>query len=153
MKLILGLVVVIISTTLGYTFSTKYKLKRLYYTSFYNFNKLLKNEVSFTKKTIIEIIDNIKESNIFYDNLKNIFNIKNYKLENKNLNNDEIIFLYDYVERIGQTDPKTELDYLSSIELVLKENMDEAISIEKKYKPLCIKMGFLLGLIIFILIV
>ena len=153
MKIILGIIVVIFSTCLGYIFSTKYKLKSIYYTSFYNFNKLLKNEVSFTKKTIIEIIDSIKESNIFYDNLKNIFKIKNYKIENKSLNNDEIEFLHSYIDRIGQTEAKTELDYLSSIELVLKEKMDEVVAIEKKYKPLCIKMGFLLGLIIFVLIV
>ena len=63
------------------------------------------------------------------------------------------IFIYEYANRIGQTEAKTEIDYLSSIEVVIKEKMDEAIKQEKKYKPLCIKMGFLIGLIVFVIIV
>lgn len=151
MKIIFGLFLIALSTYFGYYLSIKYKTKKDFYIAFYDFNKKLKNEVLFTKKTIYEIIDK-PLNNDFYELLKNRLSDNSFISDKLKLTDDELDFFYDYADRIGQTETKTEIDYLSSIETVLKDKMNNAINEEKKYKTLFIKMGFLIGLILFVLI-
>lgn len=153
MKIIIGFVFITASTLIGYYFSGKYRFRKSFYTDFYNFNKTMENEVAFTKKTIEKIIENSNVDSCFYKNLIKIIHNENKDLTLKGLNDDEKDFFINYSQQIGKKESKTELAYLSSMETFIKDKMKIAVEEEKKYKTLYIKIGFLIGLVGFVLII
>ena len=54
MKIFLGLILLLLSTFLGYLLSSKYTKILEFYKEFISFNKKLITEVSFSQKTIIQ---------------------------------------------------------------------------------------------------
>ena len=58
----------------------------------------------------------------------------------------------DFIEKIGKSDGKTQLDYLNNIEKSILSEYDKSCKNEEKYKKLYIKMGFLVGLVLLILV-
>ena len=152
MKLILGVLLLIISTFIGYIFSEKYKKRKNYYQNFRLFNSRLKNELIFTKKSILELID-LKEFDDFIINLNNYFNNVNIEeLSLPYLNNEEINFFYDYAKRIGSGDKDSQLQYVNEIDVEISKRFIDAEEKEKKYKALYVKIGFLIGLILLIIV-
>ena len=65
---------------------------------------------------------------------------------------EEKDFFTDYVRRIGQGDKKSQPDYLEAAEAKINGYIAAAEEADKKYRPLCIKLGFLFGLIILIIL-
>ncbi|MBQ8197617.1 MAG: stage III sporulation protein AB [Clostridia bacterium] len=160
MKIIFGFISIIICTFLGYKFSLKYSGKKKYYESFYNFNKLMQTEVRFKQATLKETLKNINENDDFYVILKDCF-VSNIKfdelLKEKNkkikyLTKDDVDYLQTYVNNLGTTDLDTQSRFLDVADKVLIEKNTKANKDENKYKTLCLKIGFLIGLMIFIII-
>jgi len=160
MKIIFGFISIIICTFVGYKFSLKYSGKKKYYESFYNFNKLMQTEVRFKQATLKETLKNINEKDDFYVILKDclVSNInfeellkeKNKKI--KYLTKEDVDYLQTYVNNLGTTDLDTQSRFLDVADKVLIEKNTKANKDENKYKTLCLKIGFLIGLIIFIII-
>ena len=69
------------------------------------------------------------------------------------LDDDEIELMRSYLENIGKTDPSSQLNYLSSSVEKIDQKLKNAEKNEKNYKSLYIKLGFLCGVVIFILII
>lgn len=155
MKIFIGVLLIIFSTILGYALSQKYTKIKKFYHSFDSFNKLLKTEIAFSQKTIKEIVNQKKVDNddflinfVAYLEDKEKFNLKiSY------ISSDERNFVIDYYENIGKTEKSSQLDFLKKTEESLSVYHKNAVDLEKKYKSLYIKLGFLIGLIIFILII
>ena len=57
------------------------------------------------------------------------------------------------MENIGALDKKTQLEFLSSCDAEIKEKVDKCEINAKKYKSLCVKLGFLIGLIGMIILI
>lgn len=153
MKIILGIILVGLCVYLGYFFSSKYIDKRKFYEDFWNFNKKIKNEVSFSQKTINKMIDEQGEKTLFYQTFENEFNEKSEKNDKiKFLSKNEKEFFREYVSMIGKSDNASQISYIDSSDTRIKELLDESSENEKKYKSLYIKLGFLLGVILFIAI-
>ncbi len=151
MKLILGLLLLIISTFISYILSDKFKKRRVYYQNFRLFNSKLKNELVFTKKSIVELIDK-KSCDDFMMNLNNYYQSGSEHSTFTFLKNDEIDFFYDYVKTIGNGDEVSQLEYVNAMDIEINKFLLEAEQNEKKYKTLYIKIGFLIGLILLIII-
>ena len=155
MKIFLGILVIIFSTFIGYVLSKKYTKLKNFYCNFDNFNKMLKTEIAFSQKTLKEIIDEkYSINNDFLNNFKlYLENKENFCLNINYLSSDEKAFLLEYFENIGKTEKGSQLEFLKKAEERLSTFYKNAIELDKKYKTLYIKLGFLIGLIIFILII
>ncbi len=161
MNIILGFIALAACTFVGYLYSTKYSSKKNFYQSFVFFNSRLLSEVSFAKKPIIAILAEKDDKNDnFYNILKERF--KNNEMTNstqneyleklKFLSQDEKNVVYEYLGNIGGSDRASQLLYLQTVEKQIKERLLESTEEEKKYKSLYVKMGFLIGLAVFIII-
>lgn len=155
MNLFFGLIALIFSVIISVFLSRKYVDRSNYYNSFYNFNKSLKNEVAFTHKTILGVVNsNIKSNDYFYKRLKAKFIDKEILKEKPSfITKEEIEYLDNYLEVIGGSDVKTQLSILDKTEETLSDNLNKSKLDEKRYKSLYIKIGVLIGLLLFVLII
>ena len=71
----------------------------------------------------------------------------------KYLNADESAFLHEYAATLGRGDYETENKKANVSLEKIKERKEKSVDDEKKYKPLLIKLGFLFGAIVFILLI
>lgn len=155
MKIFLGLAIVILSTFLGYCFSVKYKERKDFYSGFSSFNKMFLSEVQFGKKTLPQIVaDSENDTGTFNIILRGV--LSDEKPERKSLkylDEDEYSFLISYVGNMGRTDVVSQTELLKRAEVYLSDKKVKCEAEEKKYKTLYIKIGFLLGLTGFVLII
>ncbi len=159
MNVVLGFVALIACTLIGYLYSVKYSNKKVFYQSFSFFNSRLLTEVSFSKKSLIALLNEKNNKNDFYAILNERF-VNNNKVFDKieclerlkYLSLDEKSVVYDYISNVGGSDKTSQMQYLQAMDKQLKERLDIAIKEDSKYKSLCIKMGFLIGLAIFIIV-
>lgn len=152
LKYLIGAVLLILSVFAGYVFSYKYYERLKFYESFCEFNKRFKTAVSFSFRSFSAVTE---------DCGKNKFTeaLSEYKADKRKnngalqfLNEEERAYFWNYAENIGTTDRKTQLNMLEEAEKTVCEKYKKCENDYKKYKPIYIKLGFLFGLIIFILI-
>lgn len=150
MRIVFGIVLLALSVVAGYLFSLKYRERLEFFTGFSEFNRLMKNAVSFSSESVGDVLKN--RTGTFYD----CFN--GYKAESgenfqlpKFLTDEERSSFCNYVKAIGLTDKITQLDFISEYENSLSAKLSSTEAEYKKYKPLFVKLGFLFGLILFIL--
>ena len=152
MKILLGLIAIIISTYVGYIASSKHVKKKKFYDSFNEFNKRLINEVAFSQKSLIDILNEFDNQSDFYLIFSRFFYKQKFELNMNYLSNDDKIFIKTYLSNIGASDKKTQLNFLNEISVQIKKNYDITCENYKKYKTVYIKIGILIGLIIFIIL-
>ena len=81
---------------------------------------------------------------------ENIFN--NSEIENNYLTDSDKSLFFNYIKILGKSDSESQIEYVNSLEEILKNNLNISIENERKYKTLYLKLGFLTGLLVFILI-
>lgn len=149
----------VITAFIGYLISAKYSSERDFWKTFVFTHKRIKNEVAFSQKPIPEILsvgnseDKSENSDIFSLAVKNYINGEETPVKVKFLTAEQNEFFSDYLSNLGKTDKKSQLDFLNSAEERLyyyEKKSDERC---KRYRPLFVKLGFLFGLILFILLV
>ena len=69
------------------------------------------------------------------------------------LKEEEKIFLYDYFQMLGKGDSISQKTYFSSVQQTLSKWKESSNQEGKKYEDLYIKLGFLCGLFVLILII
>ena len=155
MNFILGLTVFCLSVGISILLSKKHVDRLNYYNSFYSFNNSLKNEVSFTKKSIITIISSNKHKNDYFNKrLTAKFINKDIMIDKPYfITNEEIAYLDGYLDSIGALDAKTQIELLNNAENTLKDNLSKCQNDSKRYKSLYVKLGVLIGLLMFVLII
>lgn len=152
MKIIIGIFFLFLCTFIGYNLSLKYTKRKIFYGNFFNFNEKLLREVSFLQTTIVSLLNDIDINTDFYDSLKHYVNTKEFKFDKQYLFEEEKNELNRYFKTIGTSDKIGQLEYLSSMDITLKNKRIQTEENEKKYRMLYIKMGFLIGLIILIIL-
>ena len=153
MKIFLGVILLIISTFVGYIKSSKFTFRRIFFDDFNTFNNKLKNEVAFKQGTIINLLQNENDNGDFMFGIKNVFiNKESLSLKSNYLSDKEIKLYNDYISKIGTLDKVSQIEYLNSIEAEISSIKKQCIADEEKYKNLYIKLGFFVGLILLILV-
>lgn len=151
-NVIIGILSLILCYLISINFSSKYEMRRKFYEELFYFNNKLKIEVAFSKRTLLSIIS--EETGLIAPLLVNYFH-KNKTLNKKEfrfLKEKDIVLINNYLEIIGKHDANTELNQLEKFHLEIEEILNSCKEEEKKYKPLCVKIGISFGLIIFILL-
>ena len=152
MKLCLGVVLIFFCTIIGYFLAGKYIDRKKFYNDFLNFNQVLKREILFNKKTLVEIINAQNNSSEFYAILcDNVIN-KHFFIALNYLNLDDKKFFLSYTKNLGTSDIDTQIDFINITNEVLVDKFNQSIKQEKKYKTLYIKMGVLIGLMLMVIV-
>lgn len=141
----------LLSAFLGFTLSIKYGESKEFWDKFGFWHKKIKAEIAFSQNPLAEIFDSSNKNDGFLIAVKEYLAEKRIKTEFKFLSEDELSFLNKYLQNLGTLDKVSQLNYLNSIEPELTSFSDAAFAKYKKMRPLFVKLGFLLGLIIFIL--
>lgn len=153
MQVIIGILLLLISTCLGFFYSRRYSERRRIFESLGAFNSRVKAEVVFSKGSLVSLVKNVESDNVATEYIRDFFLEKKESEERlKIFTKDEKIFFTDYVRRLGQGDKKSQTEYLKSAEMKIGGYISAAEEADKKYRPLCIKLGFLFGLIILIIL-
>ena len=161
-KLFLGIAVVTFTSFCGYVLAGKYRQKQLFFRQFYTFNERFLNEISYYRRPLHEFVKRYTYKDEFKELLRVIF----YSLEQKKiffkdildkqefffLNHEEKAVIADYFLMLGKGDSSSQKNYFSSMREVLGKLQRESENSCKKYADLYVKIGFLLGLLILILI-
>lgn len=150
-KIILGLFIVCLCTFIGYLLSNKYIYKKEFYLGFNEFNRVYINNVKFIKKPLKDLINGVAENKFTLLLKENLFN-NNSEIENNYLTDSDKSLFENYIKILGKSDSESQLEYVNSLEEILKNNLNISIENERKYKTLYLKLGFLTGLLVFILI-
>ena len=154
MKIIVGILFVAVSVLTGYLLSIKYTERKKFFSDFYSFNKRYIECVSFSGDSLKKLLTEYRsESSDFYRYITEYFENKNAVFTKKYLNPDELRFLEEYAKDLGRSDYETEKKKANLSLDKINEKKEKSAADEKKYRPLLIKLGFLFGTIIFILII
>lgn len=137
----------------GYLFSLKYNDSREFWDKFMFWHKKIKTEIAFSQNTLSEILHGDEKSDMFLSAAINYIYDKKSITKLKFLSEEENNFLKKYLENLGTTDKNSQLNLLNSMEQELSGFVQISQNKSKKYRPLYIKLGFLFGLIVFILVV
>lgn len=152
MKLGLGVVLLCFCTMLGYFLSFKYSDKKTFYNDYLDFIKTLKQEITFGQATLLQILEQKYKTTDFYVALNEFVHKNEFCFNKRYLNKDEISFFNEFLRNLGKSDAKTQVNYLDSVSDIVVNQLNQAILNESKYKTLYIKMGFLIGLVLLVLV-
>lgn len=154
MNIVCGIIAIALSTFVGYYLSSKWTDKKEFYSDFLAFHSNALKEIEFSKKTLIEISSKFSEEKDFGKVLKSKLTTPNeLNFKPKYLTEDEIKYLEDYFSALGKGDERSEANFLKGETEAISNKASEATLNEKKYKKLYLKIGFLLGLMIFIVLI
>lgn len=154
MNVLCGIIAICLCTFIGYYLSGRWTDRKIFYSDFLSFHNTLLKEIEFSKKSLPEIAETLSNDKDFNKYVKNIyFNEQGKILKFKYLTADEIKFLEDYFLKIGKSNSQVENGFLNSLTDEITNKSTQSAINEVKYKKLYIKIGFLLGLMLFILLI
>ncbi len=152
MNLVRGLILLALSTSFGYLLSLKFKKRRAFYSSFRDFNIKLKNEISFSRGSILKLLESIEIDNDFYNCTRCYFYNDTFSLGLNYLSDDDKYFINEYLKNIGFGDGNSQIKYLKNVGEDIDEKRLEALGEEKKYRKLYLKVGILVGIMLLVIV-
>ena len=162
-KLIIGIVTIVFTTLCGYFLAKKYRQRKLFFKELSEFNERFLSEIAYYRRPIKEFATKytykgefgkllqdfftaLEENALYEDGFADILNYSFLKVEEKQV-------VEDYFLMLGRGDSLSQKGYFSSVKNSLSALRSDAENACKKYVDLYIKLGFLCGLLILILIV
>ena len=163
-KWIVGICLVGFTSYCGYFFAKKYRKRKLYFIQLYEFNERFINELSYFRRPLSAFIKNYQYKGEFLETLEWFFShlreksTANYEIftlinEYDFLTDDEKRFVTDYFKMLGTSDSLSQKEYFSTARKTLLELKTKSETENEKLGGLYVKLGFLFGLTILIVIV
>ena len=144
-RIFVGILGVILCTFIGYSYSLRFTKRCKFYDDLLNFINLLKTEVSFSKNTINEIYKNLDNMSDLY-----AFLIKGEKV--RYLTIDEENMLHEFQSLVGSSDSSSQLKMLDYYEEKIRKKLKLEENNKIKFSSSGIKIGFMVGLIVFVMV-
>ena len=138
-KILLLIAAAGLTTSIGVFLSAKKKRRMKIFSELYEFNEQLLLNLKFSRQTIDKIAQNFK----FIPDL-----LKGKKL----LDGSDGEVVGEYIYNLGKSDALSQIDYLNERKAVLTKFKDESAENYKKYSSLYIKIFFLLGVLMAVLL-
>ena len=162
-KFFLGVAIVAFTSFCGHLFAKKYRSRMLFFQQFYTFNERFLSEIAYYRRPIKDFISLHSYEGEFDECLREIFTVKqeNLPISGMLAKSDNYTFLKeedrktaeDYFSMLGKGDSASQKAYFSSMKESLLTLRKEAEADAKRYGDLYVKIGFLCGLLILILMV
>lgn len=138
-KILILIAVVALITSIGTFLSANKKKRMQVFAELYEFNEQLILTLKFSRASIEKIASPFKY----------VSNILNGKCP---LSGPDAELVKDYTENLGKTDALSQVDYLSEKKTLLKKYKEESFTDYKKYSSLYVKIFFLIGVLIAVLL-
>lgn len=161
-RLILGVIIVIFCTVAGFLLAKKYRKRKQFFTQLYLFNERFLNELSYYRRPLTECIGQFAYKgefalllDLYFESIENgsyILDVKN-NAEFSFLTNEEKNDVTDYFRMIGKGDSASQKSHFSAQQTDLQKRRSDAEKIAKKYEELYVKLGFLIGLFLLIMLI
>ena len=153
MRLLIGFFCLIISVFAGYMCAEKYVLRARFYKDYLSFAEKIRNEVLFANNTLLSIINDFTQKSDFYDCVKVYLTEKKFEFKKTYISEEEKNELRTFILEIGKSDKNSQIRFLDGVINNLEKTNQIVTSDEKKYKTLNLKLGLLIGIIIFIIVI
>lgn len=157
LKIIIGIAVILFTSFCGYLLSKKYLERKNFYTRLSEFNIRFLSELSYRKRPIKTFLDECEYKGPFREVLeeykRSLSGEETDFLSFRFLSKEESLFLTDYFSMLGKGDSVSQKNYFTAENARIEQYLKEADLNAKRYGDLYVKLGFLLGLAILILIV
>ena len=160
-KFLLGVAVVAFTTFCGYFLSRKYRRRKSFFEQFYAFNERFLSEISYYRRPLAEFVSRHDYAGEFKSYLDAFFE----DLEEEGAGRERAVIssfaflkaeekraLEDYFLMLGKGDSLSQKGYFSSQKQGLQALREQSIVDCKRYVDLYVKVGFLCGLLILILL-
>ena len=151
MNILIGILCVIVCSLIGKILSEKFQKRKDFFSELNNLNQKLKSEITFKQSSLRDIIDNLNNETLKSYLVECVFN-KNQTINVVFLSNDENDFIRDYAANLGVFDRNSQLSFLTSVDAQIQTYYKTSREEEQKYRKLYIKLGFLFGLIIMVVV-
>ena len=162
-KFLLGIAIVAFTSYCGFVLSKKYRKRKLFFVQLKEFNERFLSEISYYRRPLGEFVSKYVYKGEFQDFLQNfIFELDELSQNPEKefsfvgfefLTDEEKSVVEDYFRMLGKGDSASQKTYFSAEKERLAKLQTNAENDCKKYGDLYIKLGFLCGLLILILII
>ena len=163
LRFLSGVAIVVFATFCGYLLSKKYRQKKVFFQQFKEFNERFLSEITYYRRPIQEFVSGYRYQGEFQVLLEEFFSTMETRAANDQkvfnlpeyhfLTAEEKVFVIDYFSMLGKGDSLSQKGYFSSVKETLAKLQMESEKDCKRYGDLYVKIGFLCGLLILILIV
>ncbi len=162
-KVLLGIAIIAFTSFCGYYFTKKYRKRKRFFAEMKEFNERFISEISYYRRPLAEFFAAYSYKGEFNEFFTDYFqSIKNdderaYKIRELELLDflkaEEKSVVEDYFQMLGKGDSASQKAYFSAMKERIQKLHGEAETDYKKYGDLYVKLGFLCGLFILILII
>ena len=163
-KFFLGIAIIAFTSFCGYLLSKKYRQRKQFYTQLREFNERFLSEISYYRRPLKEFMAAYAYQGEFEEILRDFSIFLNEKasagssfLDGRRkytfLKVEECQMLEDYFMMLGKGDSASQKGYFSAVKDSLVKLENESSNEAKRYGDLYVKIGFLCGLLILILMV
>ncbi len=162
-KFLLGIAVVAFTSFCGYLLSKKYRRRKSFFKQWKEFNERFLSEISYYRRPLRQFIEAYSYQGEFQQLLHDFYLTLDERssLEKILSGTDAYAFLKaeekrgveDYFLMLGKGDSVSQKSYFSSVKEGLSAFQKTTETEAKRYSDLYVKLGFLCGLLILILIV
>ena len=162
-KFLIGITLVAFTSICGYLLARKYRQRRQFFQQLQEFNERFLTEISYYRRPIREFAskysyrgefgllleDFFKQAEERSVNDRSVFDLLMYTF----LKSEEKRMIEDYFLMLGKGDSASQKGYFTSVKNTLAKLQIESELACKKYGDLYIKLGFLCGLLLLIIII
>ena len=162
-KFFLGIAIVAFSSFCGRLMARKYRQRKCFFKQFREFNERFLNEISYARRPLIEFITVYSYEGEFRELLQDFYLFLKENSSNSSffqdsqgyefLHTEDRQLIQDYFLMLGKGNSVSQKGYFSAMKGSLVELHEEAHKDAKRYSDLYIKIGFLFGLLLLILII
>ena len=151
-RVIVGVCAVIISVKIGVDKSSKYKNEYYFWLSLIAFCDSYILEISY-KKTEINNFLKYKSSSLDFDNFLNFFIKENKLLYPNYINFEEQNLINNVFNAIGKTNSQTQIELFNGYKENFSKILDEKHKTYQKFYSVSLKLSFICGLVLFIMVI
>ncbi len=162
-KFLLGVVIVAFTSLCGRMLAKKYRVRKDFFKQLKEFNERFLSEISYMRRPLKDFVSSYAYQGEFKELLRDYFRALDEQIpsgvlffERENysfLTEEEERTVADYFSMLGKGDSASQKGYFTSVRERLSAMQLESEKDAKRYGDLYVKIGFLCGLLILILIV
>lgn len=152
LKYVICVLLVAFSTYLGYFLSEKYRRRKKFMAQLYSFNERFISELNYARRPLKEFFAEYEYKGDFLA-LLNSYADKNFNCAFTFLSSDDVNYVNGYFSRLGKGDAYEQSGYFTAQRERLSALRADSENDEKKYGGLYVKLGFLAGLAVAVVII